>query len=426
MIEIKIPQPGESVTEVVLSRWFVSEGDIVAQDQEIGEIESEKATLPIISPCSGKVFLKIAEGTPSKVGSIACVIDETISFQNGEVQNTNFTNSLLNTSNNSVNDDISTKNIQNKNINIIQYVDNERIKITPLAKQIMKNNNLTVQDILKGLIRIKKSDVENIIALQKQPINNNTYSQYPEESEYRRVKRQPLSALRKKLSQRLVAVKNETAMLTTFNEIDMSEVIKIRNTYQKSFSEKHGVKLGFMSFFAMASAIALKKYPNVNSQIEGDEILHFDYVDIGIAVQTDKGLIVPIIRNAEKMGLAELEKEISRLAAKARSNKLSLSDIEGGTFTITNGGVFGSMLSTPILNPPQAAILGMHNIIERPVGVNGKIELRPMMYVALTYDHRIIDGRDSVSFLYKIKELIENPTLLLLDGDTVTQRLLDI
>jgi 2-oxoglutarate dehydrogenase E2 component (dihydrolipoamide succinyltransferase) len=206
----------------------------------------------------------------------------------------------------------------------------------------------------------------------------------------------------------------------------MSAVIQLRNTYQKAFTEKHGIKLGFMSFFSMAAAIALKKFPQVNSQISGDEWVFFDYVDLGIAVQTDKGLMVPVIRNVEKMGLAEIEKEIARLAAKARSNRLSISEMEGGTFTITNGGVFGSLFSTPILNPPQAAILGMHNIVERPVAVNGKIEIRPMMYVALSYDHRIIDGKDSVSFLVKIKELIENPMLMLIDGDSVANRLLDL
>jgi len=288
----------------------------------------------------------------------------------------------------------------------------------------MDEHHLTVEGVLRGLRRIRKEDVEMVINMQSETTGAKEDTSAVDTSAYRREERRPITQLRKKLSQRLVAAKNE--MLTTFNEIDMSQVISLRNTYQKAFSEKHGIKLGFMSFFSMAAAIALKKFPQVNSQLAGDEWIFFDYVDLGIAVQTDKGLMVPVIRNVEKMGLAEIEKEIARLAAKARNNRLSISEMEGGTFTITNGGVFGSLFSTPILNPPQAAILGMHNIVERPVAVNGRVEIRPMMYVALSYDHRIIDGRDSVSFLVKIKELIENPMLMLLDGDNAASRLLDI
>ncbi|MCX7987429.1 MAG: 2-oxoglutarate dehydrogenase complex dihydrolipoyllysine-residue succinyltransferase [Bacteroidales bacterium] len=437
MTEIKIPRPGESINEVVVSKWFFPDGSIVKKDQEIGEIESDKATLPLIAPVSGKLIIKIAEGTTVLVGTIACLIDESVVISdNGKPEGKDemVADVKVPAKDSSSSSDIAASpESVNKPVAITETKaevvsnDTSHVKISPLAQKLMQENNLSIEDVLNGLRRLRKEDVEAVIAMRANN-SSNVVSDNPdtEAVNYRKEERRPLTQLRKKLSQRLVSAKNDTAMLTTFNEIDMSQLMQLRNTYQKAFTEKHGIKLGFMSFFSMAAAIALRKFPQVNSQISGDEWIFFDYVDLGIAVQTDKGLMVPVIRNVEKMGLAEIEKEIARLAAKARSNRLSISEMEGGTFTITNGGVFGSLFSTPILNPPQAAILGMHNIVERPVAVNGKVEIRPMMYVALSYDHRIIDGRDSVSFLVKIKELIENPMLMLIDGDNVANRLLDL
>lgn len=438
MTELKIPRPGESINEVVLSKWFFPDGALVKQDQEVGEIESDKATLPLIAPVSGRLMIKVAEGTTVPVGTVACVIDESVAVVSGDGQSG--VKDLKNSEKETAAAQATTSSKKAKEVEHTEETvatsmplpdlptdDSAHIKVSPLAQKLMDEHHLSIDDVLRGLRRLRKEDVEMVIKMQSQEgtvVRDKRPTQ--DATEYRREERRPLTQLRKKLSQRLVSAKNETAMLTTFNEIDMSQIIQLRNTYQKAFSEKHGIKLGFMSFFSMAAAIALKKFPQVNSQLAGDEWVFFDYVDLGIAVQTDKGLMVPVIRNVEKMGLAEIEKEIARLAAKARSNRLSISEMEGGTFTITNGGVFGSLFSTPILNPPQAAILGMHNIVERPVAVNGKVEIRPMMYVALSYDHRIIDGRDSVSFLVKIKELIENPTLMLIDGDNAASRLLDL
>jgi len=279
------------------------------------------------------------------------------------------------------------------------------VKISPVAQKLMEENNLNIDDVIKGLKRIGKHEIEQILAQKSSlGINSNQKTEISRETEHKKI-----SPLRKKLSERLVSVKNETAMLTTFNEVDMTKIIKLRNQYQNQFTEKHGIKLGFMSFFTKAVTIALKAYPAVNSQIADDEILYPDYADIGIAVQTPKGLMVPVVRNAESMSLAELEIKIKELADKGRAGRISLEELSGGTFTITNGGVFGSLLSTPILNPPQSGILGMHNIQERPVAINGKVAIRPMMYVALSYDHRTIDGKDSVGFLVKVKELLESP-----------------
>ncbi len=436
MIEIKVPRPGESISEVVLSKWFFPDGAFVQKDQEIGEIESDKATLPLISPVNGILHIKVTEGSTIKVGDIACLIEvsekvpvenkpqkkkeevTTSSVKQSEPQVENFDKKLAEVTSEPIKaEDIVTFTIEDQ-------VDTPKIKVSPLAQKFMEQHQLSLDEVINGLRRIKKEDVEKVIGW-KEKIKDKKNEEI-EEINYRKIERKPISQLRKKLSQRLVSVKNETAMLTTFNEVDMSRVIELRNNFQKTFLEKHGIKLGFMSFFAMAAAIALKKFPQVNSQFDGEDWIFFDYVDLGIAVQTDKGLMVPVIRNVEKMGLAEIEKAISDLASKARNHRLGISEMEGGTFTITNGGVFGSLLSTPIINPPQAAILGMHNIVDRPVAVNGKVEIRPMMYIALSYDHRIIDGKDSVSFLVKIKELIENPVLMLLDGDNPVNRLLDI
>jgi 2-oxoglutarate dehydrogenase E2 component (dihydrolipoamide succinyltransferase) len=286
---------------------------------------------------------------------------------------------------------------------------------------MMEKEGLSVEDVLNGLRKINASDVKRVIEMKGSPGLPVERREATREEE-----RSKLSQLRKKISQRLVAVKNETAMLTTFNEADMSAIIALRKVHQDRFVEKHGIKLGFMSFFAKAVTESLRLFPAVNSYLEGDELVTPRYCDIGIAVQTDKGLMVPIIRNAETLGLAELENQISELAAKARKARLSIEEMTGGTFTISNGGIYGSMLSTPILNPPQSGILGMHNIIERPVAIHGKIEVRPMMYLALSYDHRVIDGKDSVGFLKSVKEFIEEPSKMIFGARSADQFLLGI
>ncbi|HBF89191.1 MAG TPA: dihydrolipoyllysine-residue succinyltransferase [Bacteroidales bacterium] len=377
MIEIKIPSPGESITEVEIASWLVKDGDFVEKDQEIAEIESDKATLSLVAEASGKINILAKAGIPVPVNSIACTIEP-------------------NTTNIS---DNAPQNIFEKET-IIQHSTIEKIKITPLAKKIIQDNHLSINNDFKGYKKIQKADVLRKISSAK------IGEIIPEHRQFTRTK---MSMLRRKISQRLVAVKNETAMLTTFNEIDMSNIINLRATYKDAFQQKHGVKMGYMSIFTKAVSDSLKEFPNVNAIIDGEDIINFNYSDIGIAVQTDKGLMVPILRNTEQMSIAEIELNIAELAEKGRTGKISLEELTGGTFTISNGGVFGSLLSTPILNPPQSAILGMHNIVKRPIVVDDKIEIRQMMYVALSYDHRIIDGRDSVGFLIAIKKRIENP-----------------
>lgn len=399
IIEVKVPSPGESISQVVVANWLVSDGSYVKKDMEIAELESDKATLPLIATSNGKLKILVDAGSNIAVDATACTIDD--SFEPPVDLKINEKNIVE-----------PSKEIEKKNENnIIQNNNNnvhEDIKITPLAQKIMDNNNLSVDDIINGLRKINSKDVENVIL----NINNQKYNVTTERKE----DKIQMSSLRKKLSERLVAVKNQTAMLTTFNEVDLTEIIKIRTKFKDEFLKNNGVKLGFMSFFAKAVAISLKQFPVVNSRIENDEFVYPNYVDLGIAVQTDKGLMVPIIKNADKLTIAQLEKQIFTMAEKARNKKITIDEMQGGTFTITNGGVFGSLLSTPILNPPQTAILGMHNIVDRPVAISGKVEIRPMMYIALSYDHRVIDGKDSVLFLKKIKELLENPVYLFSDN----------
>jgi 2-oxoglutarate dehydrogenase E2 component (dihydrolipoamide succinyltransferase) len=386
IIELKIPSPGESVKEVEISSWMVNDGDFVEKDQEIAELESDKATLPLIAPEPGVVKILVQTGETAPVGAVACTID-------------------TGTAGKKLKKDKVSRPAKS------DFPKAESVtKITPLAKKMMDDNGLSLQDIRSGLVRITTREVNQVLSLKTDIVSG---SKKPFTREIQRTK---MSQLRKKLGQRLVAVKNETAMLTTFNEVDMSNVIGIRKKYQKQFQDKYGIKLGFMSFFVKAATGALQLFPRVNSMIDGDDIVTPGYVDICIAVQTDKGLMVPVIRNTESLSLPQAEIKIAELAEKARTFKISMEEMTGGTFTITNGGVFGSMLSTPIINPPQSAILGMHNIVERAVVVNSRIEIKPMMYLALSYDHRIIDGRDSVSFLVKIKEFIENPSGLILGG----------
>ncbi len=430
LIELKIPSPGESINEVEIANWLVNDGDVVEKDQEIAEVESDKATLPLIAPDSGKVKIMAKEGETIKVGDVACTIDTSVapraenrsSFPTGKKIPEKQEDTLSTKTETIITDNKGkTGKKQESDLNNISAREkNTSVKVTPLAKKMMEENNLSVDDILNGLKKITTNEVSKVLSLKQNKLSS------PDSQLSRETKRVKMSQLRRKLSQRLVKVKNETAMLTTFNEVDMSRIIELRKKYQKQFQEKHGIKLGFMSFFTMAVTGALKLFSKVNSMIDGDEIITPEYVDICIAVQTDKGLMVPVLRNTETMSLAQLEHKIAELAQKARNFTISIEEMTGGTFTITNGGVFGSMLSTPILNPPQSAILGMHNIVERPVVVNGNIEIRPIMYLALSYDHRIVDGSDSVSFLVKIKEFIENPSKMVFEGNEPDKMLLGL
>ncbi len=444
IIEIKIPSPGESITEVEIASWLVNDGDYVEKDQEIAEIESDKATLPLMAEESGIITIKAETGTPIAVGAVACSIDSDakvpLSEKKGPEKDPEKEEASADQQpqkkDPGVTEDKSKQakpeEIKAKTETIQGDEDGseppttsyrtDKVKLSPLAKKLMEDEGFTVEDILHGLIRISKEDVALVKGMRKHTGSFTGKQAVP----VRETGRERMSMLRRKLSQRLVAVKNETAMLTTFNEVDMSSIMDIRKTYQSMFLEKHGVKLGFMSFFTKAVTEVLKLYPHVNSYIDGEDMVTPHYCDIGIAVQTDKGLMVPVIRNTEVLGLAEIEKKILELADKARRNRISIEDMTGGTFTITNGGIFGSLLSTPILNPPQSAILGMHNIVERPVAVNGKVEIRPMMYIALSYDHRIIDGRDSVSFLVKVKEMLEDPVKMLFGGSSPRDILLNL
>jgi 2-oxoglutarate dehydrogenase E2 component (dihydrolipoamide succinyltransferase) len=418
ILEIKIPSPGESITEVEIGKWLVEDGTLVNKDQEIAEIESDKATLSLSATASGKLKILFKEGERVAVGSIACTIDT-----DENIQLTEDASILLNR------DGDSKIEVANKTavpISAAQPAEgadksnNGQIKLTPAARAVMEEQGLSMNDLLNGLRRISRKDVESVLSLHENLFPETKIENSRDED------RVAMSPLRRKLSQRLVAVKNETAMLTTFNEIDMSHLMELRKKYQQPFVDRYGIKLGFMSFFAKAVSVALSDHPAVNSMIEGEEIVTPRFHDIGIAVQTPKGLMVPVIRNAETKSIESIEREIKKLAEKARDKKLTIQEMTGGTFTITNGGVFGSLMSTPIINPPQSAILGMHSIKDRPVAVNGKVEIRPMMYVALSYDHRIIDGKDSVGFLVKLKELIEDPAKLLFNGKSPGEQLLGL
>lgn len=434
LIEIKIPSPGESISEVEIASWNVEDGDFVEKDQEVAEIESDKASLPLIAEDSGQISLKAKEGDTVSVGDVVATIDTDKQGESGgkpkekeddkkERQKDTEEKEEEKSEKKAQQPEKESAEKSKEQESGKQKTESEEykdVKVSPVAKKMMDEHHFSVEDIIKGLQRIGKNEVQAVID------GKNGQQGTPAKEAGREVNRSKMSQLRRNLSKRLVAVKNETAMLTTFNEADMSSIIAIRKKYQKQFMEKHDIKLGFMSFFTKAVTVALQMYPKVNSQIDGEELITPEYVDVGIAVQTDRGLMVPVLRNTETKSLADIEKEIAELAAKARKARLSIEEMTGGTFSITNGGIFGSLLSTPILNPPQAAILGMHNIQERPVAVNGKIEIRPMMYLALSYDHRVIDGKDSVTFLVKVKELIENPHLMLTGGMNAEEKLLGI
>jgi len=422
LVEIKVPTPGESITEVELGKWLVADGDLVEKDQEVAEVESDKATLTLSATESGQIKINVQEGERVAVGAIACTIDTDVAVENKSVKEL-IVSELFAEPKEAVVSDPEKKSIPKASVK----PEDSNIKVTPVAREMMEEYNLSMEEVLSGLHRISKGDIEAVLALPKEGKGLKTLtSTISSIAGIRSEKREKMTSLRRKLSERLVAVKNETAMLTTFNEIDMSRVMEIRTKLQAKFVEKHGLKLGFMSIFSKAVAEAMQFHPSINSQINGEEIITPEFVDIGIAVQTPKGLMVPIIRNTESKTIAEIELELKVLAEKARTKKITVEELTGGTFTITNGGTFGSLMSTPIINPPQSAILGMHNIVDRPVAVNGQVVIRPMMYVALSYDHRIIDGKDSVGFLVKVKELIENPERLLTSGRSPEEVLLGL
>ena len=385
---MKVPSPGESISEVEIAEWLVKDGDFVEKDQTIAEVDSDKATLDLPAEQSGIITLKAEEGDAVAVGQVVCLIDTSAKAPK-----------------------IEKVKEEEKPIKIIKPVEeSHEPKLensfatgtpSPAAAKILSEKNISVSNVSgsgRGG-RITKDDA--LKALPKVDLKAIVKD--------RKIESKKLSMLRRKVAQRLVAVKNQTAMLTTFNEVNMTPIFELRKKYKEEFKEKHGVGLGFMSFFTKATVQALQEFPDVNSMIDGDQQIKYDFFDISIAVSGPKGLMVPVVRDAQELSFSGIEKEIKRLAIRARDGEITVDEMTGGTFTITNGGVFGSMLSTPIINPPQSAILGMHNIVERPIAVNGKVEIHPIMYLALSYDHRIIDGKESVGFLVKIKEALENP-----------------
>jgi len=398
-IEMKIPAVGESITEVTLSKWIKNNGDYVQMDEIIAELESDKATFELTAEKAGVLITKASEGDTIAIGSVVCAIDDKAAAPaktaTPQIEKATTTSAPVS----------ETKKSNNEST----YASGHP---SPAAAKILSEKGIDAQAVKGSGIdgRITKEDAQ--AANTAAPKSSVTNTVTPVGT--RAMRSEKMSSLRKTVAKRLVAVKNETAMLTTFNEVDMQAIMDIRAKYKDKFKEKHGVGLGFMSFFTKAVCEALQEFPAVNAQINGEEIIYHHYADISIAVSAPKGLVVPIIKNAESLSLAGIEKAVAELASKARENKLTLEEMTGGTFTITNGGVFGSMMSTPIINAPQSAILGMHNIVERPVAINGQVVIRPMMYVALSYDHRIIDGRESVGFLVRVKQLLENPERMLL------------
>jgi 2-oxoglutarate dehydrogenase E2 component (dihydrolipoamide succinyltransferase) len=395
ILEMKVPSPGESITEVEIATWLVEDGDYVEKDQPIAEVDSDKATLELPAEASGIITLKAEEGDAVAVGAVVCLIDTDAAKPEGS------------------NAPKEEKKVEAPKTETPKPVASESKtyatgSASPAAKKILAEKGMDTSTISgtgkDG--RVTKEDAENAVPSMGTPTGGN-----------RGTSRSKMSMLRRKVAERLVEVKNTTAMLTTFNEVDMSPIFALRSEYKETFKTKHGVSLGFMSFFTLAIVRALEMYPAVNSMIDGKEMISYDFCDISIAVSGPKGLMVPVIRNAENLSFRGVESEVKRLAIRAREGQITVDEMTGGTFTITNGGVFGSMLSTPIINPPQSAILGMHNIVERPVAIEGKVEIRPIMFVALSYDHRIIDGKESVGFLVAVKEALENPTELLMNND---------
>lgn len=421
IIEIKVPSPGESITHVEIYKWLVEDGAVVKKDTEIAELESEKATLTLVADEAGKVSLKAKEGDSLEVGSVACTIDTSVQPEISEEPKKEKPAAAPVVEEKKAPETKEVKVEAPKAEAKPVPAELDSVKVTPLAKRVMEENDLSLEDVMNGLRRLKRSDVEAVLAASGVSAVSGLKKLASRDSKTDR-----MSSLRRKLSERLVSVKNETAMLTTFNEVNMKPIMDLRKKHQDKFVEKHGIKLGMMSFFLKACSIALQEFPSVNSMMDGENTTTFDYADISVAVSTPKGLMVPVIRNVESLGLAEIEKAIMEVADKARKGKLSISEMTGGTFTVTNGGVFGSMMSTPIINPPQSAILGMHNILDRAVVIDGEIVVRPMMYVALSYDHRVIDGRESVGFLVRVKQLLENPTDMLFGKSNGDKELLEL
>ena len=422
---MKVPSPGESISEVEIASWLVSDGDYVEKDQVIAEVDSDKATLELPAEESGIITLKAAEGDVVKVGQVVCLIDTSAAKPEGAAAPAAKKE---------------TKVVEEAKAAPVAATEKAAPNPAPVsepaggkstyangtpsvaAAKIMAENELSPAKV-KATGKDGRITKQDVLAALSAGVSPDAVQGWGGTRDQNREK---MSMLRRKIAERLVSVKNETAMLTTFNEVDMKPIMDLRTKYKDNFAKFHEINLGFMSFFTKAVTEALNHFPAVNAQIDGNEIVFHDYADIGIAVSSPKGLMVPVVRNAEQMTLAEIEKEIKRLAVKARDGKITPDDMTGGTFTITNGGVFGSMLSTPIINPPQSAILGMHNIVERPVAVNGKVEIRPIMYVALSYDHRIIDGKESVGFLVKVKEMLENPERMIFGGKDPIQVLLGL
>jgi 2-oxoglutarate dehydrogenase E2 component (dihydrolipoamide succinyltransferase) len=416
-LEMKVPSPGESITEVEIAEWLVEDGDYVEKDQPIAEVDSDKATLELPAEASGIITLKAEEGDAVAVGEVVCLIDTEAEKPGGgddkKESKEDKEESKDDSSDKKEKEDkdkaeAKTQETSKSSTPSQKQDSHAKGSPSPAAKKILDEKGVDAKDVegsgKDG--RITKEDAVQAKASMGSPGKGK-----------RGESKKKMSMLRRKVASRLVSVKNDTAMLTTFNEVDMQPIFNLRKKYKEEFKDKHGVSLGFMSFFTLAVVRALDQYPGVNSMIDGDHQVSFDYKDISIAVSGPKGLMVPVIRNAENLSFRGVEDEVKRLATKARDGKITVDEMTGGTFTITNGGVFGSMLSTPIINPPQSAILGMHNIVERPVAIDGHVEIRPIMYVALSYDHRIIDGKESVGFLVAIKEAIENPEELLMDND---------
>ena len=395
VLEMKVPSPGESITEVEIATWLVEDGDYVEKDQPIAEVDSDKATLELPAEESGIITLKAEEGDAVEVGAVVCLIDMSAAKPEGGAS-----------AETKKEEAPKTEAPKKEEVKAATYATGTA---SPAAKKVLAEKGMdaaTVKGTGKDGRVTKEDAVKAVPSMGTQPANGS-----------RGTERKKMSMLRRKVAQRLVAVKSETAMLTTFNEVNMQPIFDLRKQFKEDFKAKHGVGLGFMSFFTLAVVRALKMYPDVNSMIDGDFQIKHDFQDISIAVSGPKGLMVPVIRNAENLSFRGVESEVKRLALRARDGQITIDEMTGGTFTITNGGVFGSMLSTPIINPPQSGILGMHNIVNRPMAVNGEVVIQPIMYVALSYDHRIVDGRESVGFLVAVKEALENPMELLMDNN---------
>lgn len=426
ILEMKVPSPGESISEVEIASWMVADGDYVEKDQAIAEVDSDKATLELPAEESGIITLKAEEGEVVKVGQVVCLIDTSAAKPEGHASAPAVKEEEKVAETPAPTADEKAAPVAEKSAPNPAPA-NEKASYasgTPsvAAAKIMAENNVSASKVA-GTGKDGRITKQDVLAAMSAGFSADSVQGW---GGSREVSRERMSMLRRKIAERLVSVKQETAMLTTFNELDMKPIMDMRTKYKEKFAKFHEVNLGFMSLFTKAVTEALHLFPAVNAQIDGTDVIFHDYADIGIAVSSPKGLMVPVIRNAEQMTLAEIEREIKRLAIKARDGKITPDEMTGGTFTITNGGVFGSMMSTPIINPPQSAILGMHNIVERPVAINGKVEIRPMMYLALSYDHRIIDGKESVSFLVKVKEMLENPERMIFGGRDPYEILLNL